>query len=875
MQNVQNAAEIQQRVIKLVELYRTKVGKESQIAKDAKADQEYWGRHTMNMMAEDGIAKGDLFGEGPHTEVWIKHLKVNEQLLGHFYQIVAGNEAKAEVLSQLLPDIYDPTIFTEEEEMFLSSHFKELVDYLIQTPNNDLELVNRYESKDEYLVPKEILEVIASQTQIPPGSIVYNPMTGFAQLTTLFKDCHFICGGDNPWAHVAIFANGVNAEMLDGAVVPDSYDALLSFLPMPGVPLSENLDNKLCQMYDNLKEGGRIILIMPSLTLVKCGESEKRCFWHNLVNGQEIVKMIQLPSVMFSDRYCIVLAEKNRKHEKTTFIDSGFASFKGDAIYDMLRKEYWDTFDVASFNEMLKKDGRDPISGEKKMIDVDSASIDANMLLPEFYLMKRPASEDEPLPLSSLCDIVKTNCIGKLDFDLPQQTPWLRYDELSYTFHGYVDLGEIEKANCPNNPKYSDDMKLDFNESGEFIDDYFHFIVSGTPKGQRIYEYRNSSFMNGKDDVVFICIDDIGVKCAIVPKSPIPYAAECDNFMTSFYAFTPKNGISALKLLALLRMPIVYNQIKLYTSFGGLSCHLDEIMVPYDERIKREYILRLECEEKEYKDLKDKLVSMKTDYINEVRMRKHDMRPHMKQLKSASNLMRHYIDNLDTIDDAKQHLNHQLFRFSDALGHLSDIIDHLSDEEKFGEPERFSITDYFEKIVSESMDNGGNLAFEIDADKVGKYLINKLNDYTEHMKGFAKEKDKDFINREYPFPLHWTYVNIAPLDLDRMVQNIIENARIHGFTDPSRTDYMIWINLSVDEKRDMYQIDFMNNGTPLPEGMTKSRYGIKGEKAGLKAGTGSGGYIVKSIVTHYGGDYDVLCKDGITIIRVFLPIATV
>ena len=39
MQNVQNA-EIQQRVINLVELYRTKVGKESQIAKDAKEEYE-------------------------------------------------------------------------------------------------------------------------------------------------------------------------------------------------------------------------------------------------------------------------------------------------------------------------------------------------------------------------------------------------------------------------------------------------------------------------------------------------------------------------------------------------------------------------------------------------------------------------------------------------------------------------------------------------------------------------------------------------------------------------------------------------------------------------------------------------------------------
>ena len=223
----------------------------------------------------------------------------------------------------------------------------------------------------------------------------------------------------------------------------------------------------------------------------------------------------------------------------------------------------------------------------------------------------------------------------------------------------------------------------------------------------------------------------------------------------------------------------------------------------------------------------------------------------------------------------REHLNHQLVRFNNALRHLSDLIRNLSDEEKFGEAERFSITEYFEKMVSESIDSGENIAYNIEADVIEKYLIKKLYDYSNHMKASAEKKDDDFMKDEYSFPLHWTYVNMSQLDLDRMVQNIIENAHKHGFTDSTRDDYMIWINLSVDEKRDMYIIDFMNNGTPLPEGMTKARYGIKGEKAGLTSGTGSGGYIVKSIVTHYGGDYDVLCKDGITIIRIFLPIATV
>ena len=130
-------------------------------------------------------------------------------------------------------------------------------------------------------------------------------------------------------------------------------------------------------------------------------------------------------------------------------------------------------------------------------------------------------------------------------------------------------------------------------------------------------------------------------------------------------------------------------------------------------------------------------------------------------------------------------------------------------------------------------------------------------------------------NGGYSFPLHWSYTFISPLDFNRMVQNIIENAHKHGFTDPTRTDYKIWINLTIDEKREMYQIDFVNNGNPLPEGMTKVRYGIRGEKAGQTGGTGSGGYIVKSIVTHYGGDYDVFSKEGVTTVRINLPIATI
>lgn len=98
---------------------------------------------------------------------------------------------------------------------------------------------------------------------------------------------------------------------------------------------------------------------------------------------------------------------------------------------------------------------------------------------------------------------------------------------------------------------------------------------------------------------------------------------------------------------------------------------------------------------------------------------------------------------------------------------------------------------------------------------------------------------------------------------------------MHSFTDPDREDYELRIDLTIDKERNMFQIDFRNNGTPFPLGLTKEFYGRRGKSAGKTKNKGTGGYVVKSICEHFGGDFDIYCDPQSNMpvtVRIYLPI---
>ena len=875
MQNVQNTAEIQQRVINLVELYRRKAGWESKTAKEAKKDQDYFLQETIDMMEEEGLTNGGLYGEGPHTEVWIKHLQVNEQLLGHFYLKVAGETADKDVLDQLLPDVYDKTIFSEEEEAFLATHFKEMVNYIILTPCDEaLELVPRHDEKDAYTIPKEVLDLVKSRVEISAGSTIYYPHTAFAQLANLFDGCKYYCDTMfYAWTKVAVYANNIDAE--DNAN-PSTYDAIVSYLPK-GDDDSKAIAS-LCEAYKNLPIGGKLVLICPPNVLVDKGNTNEMTLPHSLkrkekysvddilketnastdanaqlrqilVKDKAIKEIIQMPQVMSKnasfDTYCLLIAEKERTESDVTLIDARVASKDFDTKHYML------SFDNTKFNTILQNDGIDPNTGLRKVMKVSSEKLSPEILIPQVYVIERPTEAEHPVPLSTLCSLASTR-VRDVQFDLPEDTPWITMSDLTPLYTGDLDMLAVKKADCPNNPPFVERSKeYGFDKDGKFIDSIWGQM--GKSKGHYVLDYRRCTFLDGNSDaVLYERSAESGIQVAIVRATREPYAVS-----SGIIVFCPKDGINANSLAALLRLPIVYRQLIVYQEYG-LGNHLNNILVPTDKRIIGDELYRMKREKNVTNELGNKVQAMKTEYINEVRMRKHDMGQKVFDLINTEDLMRYYVENRETESDLWPQIEEQLDHFRKTINELSDMLEQLSEEERFGTPELIDLNDYFAGIQHSSNINGFKLSYQLDKDSILDLQLSRM-------------KDKNMMDMSSIRAIPTVF--ISKNDLQRVVGNILANAQKHGFVDPNRKDYEVIIRLEFNAERGMYHIDFRNNGQPLPEGLNKMRYGIKGEKAGQTAGTGLGGSVVKSIVEHYKGDYDVMMDGDWTVIRVYLPTA--
>ena len=245
------------------------------------------------------------------------------------------------------------------------------------------------------------------------------------------------------------------------------------------------------------------------------------------------------------------------------------------------------------------------------------------------------------------------------------------------------------------------------------------------------------------------------------------------------------------------------------------------------------------------------VAAIKQQYIDEVRSRKHNMRPYLRKLKSNTDLALELLDSATSLEELKPEMKKYLRALADSRKALSKIVDNLSNEDKFGEPQLIKVYEWIIDYVK-SYPSDRQFNFHLD-----------IQDQVFHAVGSEWDYEDDGL------------VNIAPSDLRRLCDCIIENACAHGFAD-KEGEHIMEITCIFDE--DLYEIRFTNNGTPLPEGLDVNSYGRRGETAGKHAGTGDGGYQVVSIATHYRGYVELNSTpqdepNSKVTISVFFPVA--
>lgn len=905
MQNVQNAAEIQQRVINLVELYRTKVGKESNIAKSLANNYKKQYDLEIEMALKSGVNGFLLSLDIPENA--IDSLRTNEQLLGYFYKDVAGKGADQKVLSHLLAEKYDPTVFSDEEVSFLKNHFADMVNYIIQTPNNNLEIVGQSDIRDLYLIPEEVLELVKDRVEIPNGAKVYNPFTGLAQFATLYPDCSFFCEDSYypffkkwneycdrllketnevrgkikedivwPWMKVALYANHIDVDIIEDGKVPQTFDAIISYLPeipktVPNASKFQtsaetdykDIINKLQLSYKNLADGGKMVLILPQKY---CGEGSSSCplrkLWSKMVDEGALAEIIQLPAVMgkshhFNNNFCIIIAKKDRNKNFTTLIDARFAA------KDVENKYFDRILDLDSIHSMLENGGKEDSTGLQKKVEVPMKNLNIDFLLPQTYVIERPLESEKPVPLSALCTFEMT-LIRDVQYNLPEDTPWITMSDLTPLYTGDLDLTNIKKADCPNNPAYAEGSEdYEFSSSGKFIDNFIAQI--STNKGERVYHYRSCTYLDGTKDAVLFMISQKGLNFAIVPTTGRAIAVE-----GSIKVMLPKDGVDSKTLAALLRLPIVYRQLIAYEHYG-IEQHLNDILVPTNKLAISDELYRMKIEESVTNDLEDNFIAAKKKHNAKLEDYQHAMRKHIREISSSVRRMERYINDMDSSEEMKKFLNERLTVIKTHRLYLSEDIERLNEENTYGEASPFDIDhslrnyrEYFGTDVCPV-----KYTNEIANDAIRQYRMEHQEELKK-LNGKSRNKNLEVVLAERSL----AYVDIAEYNFGKIVRNILENAKKHGFddfADDNHKDCVIEITLNWDRERQMFRIDFRNNGNPLPEGLTKDSYGENRKYAGRTGGTGIGGYEVAENVRHYNGDYAISQDGKWIVVSIYLP----
>lgn len=252
--------------------------------------------------------------------------------------------------------------------------------------------------------------------------------------------------------------------------------------------------------------------------------------------------------------------------------------------------------------------------------------------------------------------------------------------------------------------------------------------------------------------------------------------------------------------------------------------------------------------------LEEYIEKMKTEYIDEMRIKKHNLAQYVNSLQSSVSALVKFLKKNNGIISEEQLISIQrhitigqhLQNMLNTTKEIGAFVNSLTNDLEFGDVMSLNLNDF----ILQYIDHYSQDKFEF------KYYVD----------------NESFVDNDKKFA---PITAISESDLKEVFNNIIKNAENHGFVDETKKSYIISISLSFDISKNLLKIDIANNGKPMPKGMDEFRYSLKNEKAGITGNEGLGGFRINQIIEHFGGELKLNTNEQDefpVIITLYLPL---
>lgn len=723
-------------------------------------------------------------------------------LLTEAYRIAAGNRVRQDVLNILNQyNEFKKGILTQEELNFLSKHLNEL---FAKEANSYTNIVD--------VQPQEVTDFMCKMASFPENVTVYNPFAGTNSYAIALSNP--VVGEElnqTTWAlgQIRLFANF--ADKRADIALADSFERMKTnekFSAIIASPVYLHEENKEISdivrvLYDKLADGGKLACIVSAEFLFR-KDSRVRPIREKLIEEKAISTVVMLPSNIFtgsSAAQAVIVLTKGVENKEIHFGDaSGHTRFAKN-VYRTT------TFDLESFMEAFEADiedtqeGYEP-DGDRAGVVVPYANLVGSDLTPFFYFTPKP---ENGIPLSVLVEEIPELGWGK---DI---------------FAEYFITGSSIPAAMHRKPYIPTKV-----EGGK---------VSTGKKQIQVSE-----------NAVILAIANGNIRTVYTEGFTGKIAFPSD-FVKVFRPV--EESISAKYLAAVLSTKIVADQIKAQTTGENIPrlnrLDLRQIIVPVPEAEEREQLIS-DVLSSEMGNLEEELQKTLDSQKREVRSIRHAMIQTLSALSSNWEVFKMF---------AEQHK--EGIKLTDIIGRNNPItVENLMKSIEYA---LSTLQRQVESLRFEKSDWGKDA--EINPYKfINEYIANHADPSVRMVNlGYNNVADiPDFddetggIKNEHTDALHIFY---APEKLlERIFNNIVANAKAHGFTPDSTNNE---IHFDWTSEKDGIVITIANNGRPLKSGVSGEDVLMSGFSTALNEdaadGTlhsGQGGFEIKSLMEGLG-----------------------